>query len=992
MSLSPPYRTPPSRHARRSRSPTSSYARERTPGETPYSGPRTEPSGPRQTPSPETDASRTPTTSARQARRSSAATRSTSACGPHLLLPGRSKAVCRSRSVGSYFDPAQELIKVEGERDKCVDFGRLLLLKNEQLRHRHYLKVQRLQRELRVCEGDKDLCRREADQLRAKLRQAQQEQRRQHADWLYVQEELSEKEQENGALRSQLLEVLAHRGQLRAPRASPRSPSRSPSPVPAMRPRGFSHTPKREDSPSVSSRSARRWPALCTTAAVQTSPQEPQAGARGFLSAHAAVAPAEPPAVAPSPTAAEPPAAAPSPEMQTPSASASVERIPRGAPDGETDCGAGTPSPPPPASAPSPAAVSGDASPPFRRAPLAATPPTCSSGSSSRSRSLSFTGPTLADELRRAAIRDALITEERAARAVLVGEEQAEGDGMWRREHDERGRVERALQDRELARAARAEIWATSISNLERQSGYGRERVELEEGTAWELLLDTFADTGPSPARPRRGASLPSRQGSRSRSRSRPRDRAGAAQRGGQAGGPGAETRRRPTPGRSATCNHPRPATAGRQRVASATPPAGAPRAGAAAARPTPRRSTTPTHGATRRVQPNGPAAAAAAGAPRRKPPGQRCRSTPPASAAQRARGWHQQHQQQPQQHEAAPAAALDNPAPAASVQRKAATQCHAPPEPPAAQQNPRQPPTQPEAVQRKRSVSPRVTISTLGPPPHAATQSPQRLKAATQQQGYYAAHQPGQRRGLGELRANTMHVSHTYGAKLGRAEGGWDHAPLSRVADTRAQPWCKLRELVLHASHLTGRRIMQIDETRDKEKTFKQAHQKLKRIVLDVVGADRELPTGSAWRVTPSEAGRLHEHHRAAVQLALLEIVIAFDMMRTVHRDSMVTVQEVVASTDSLILLARWACQQRDPMYQSIGQSTPSRSVSRPRSVSPRPQTVSCPRSAVSPLPSPAPTMRSVARSVSVGIDREGRSPQPRVAPRASPFPAGLR
>lgn len=185
----------------------------------------------------------------------------------------------------------------------------------------------------------------------------------------------------------------------------------------------------------------------------------------------------------------------------------------------------------------------------------------------------------------------------------------------------------------------------------------------------------------------------------------------------------------------------------------------------------------------------------------------------------------------------------------------------------------------------------------------------------------------------------------------------------------------------------------MAMNETRDKEKTFKQAHQKLKRVVLDAVGAHRTLVSGGLWCVTKGETARIPGYHRGAVQLALQEIVIAFDMMRDINRESMKTVQEVVANTDSLLVLAQWACE-RDVLFQTVGQATPSRAaslprtVSRSRSASPRPslqQSVPLP-------PTPVPSLGSRMRSVSTGghsTERDYRSPTPRLGGR---FLAGLR
>eukprot|EP01062_Namystynia_karyoxenos_P012874 TRINITY_DN14640_c0_g1_i1.p1 TRINITY_DN14640_c0_g1~~TRINITY_DN14640_c0_g1_i1.p1 ORF type:complete len:432 (+),score=87.82 TRINITY_DN14640_c0_g1_i1:84-1298(+) len=326
--------------------------------------------------------------------------------GRRPLPPGNPRAAARrSMSAGSYFDLARQLPgNVIQDIHKSIDFGKLLLRKKEQQCLAHHRKERRLELELQKCaqraEGDADLNRREVRQLEAQLLQARRERRELECERLILVEELSEQKEENRTLRQQLQEVRIHRAQMAAPR-SPQSSLRSrassllrtPTPARAM-PRGFTHTPTFEGSTPTGSRSARRRLADCTSARVQTSPQETRAGAWAPFYGQAVVAPGS----------------------RTSLASAGAGRSALGVPDGETDRGAGTPS------------VSGEASPRFRRAPLAATPPPSSSGST-----LSVQWPTLAEELSRAEVRDTLISDERVARGVLAGREQAQRAAMGRR-------------------------------------------------------------------------------------------------------------------------------------------------------------------------------------------------------------------------------------------------------------------------------------------------------------------------------------------------------------------------------------------------------------------------------------------------------------------------------------------------------------------------------------------------------------------------------
>eukprot|EP01065_Artemidia_motanka_P049201 TRINITY_DN808_c1_g1_i4.p1 TRINITY_DN808_c1_g1~~TRINITY_DN808_c1_g1_i4.p1 ORF type:complete len:880 (+),score=125.75 TRINITY_DN808_c1_g1_i4:232-2640(+) len=222
-------------------------------------------------------------------------------------------------------------------------------------------------------------------------------------------------------------------------------------------------------------------------------------------------------------------------------------------------------------------------------------------------------------------------------------------------------------------------------------------------------------------------------------------------------------------------------------------------------------------------------------------------------------------------------------------------------------------------------------------------------------------------RRTLGEINPNTAHVQATQ--KQERMYTGI--MPVSQVLDVKCADWCKLREHVLRVTPLMGSRISQMNETRAKEKMFKIAHQNLKRVLLGV--ARRPLQPGAKWNLTASEIMRIDEHHRGEVQLALQEIVIALDLMRGVHRESAMTVDEVRDNIPSLLLLAQWACE-RDVVFQTIGQATPSRSVSRARSVSPRPVVSHA-------CTTPATSLRTRSLSLAPStMDRDSRSPTPRV------------
>eukprot|EP01062_Namystynia_karyoxenos_P061245 TRINITY_DN5339_c0_g2_i1.p1 TRINITY_DN5339_c0_g2~~TRINITY_DN5339_c0_g2_i1.p1 ORF type:complete len:450 (+),score=64.25 TRINITY_DN5339_c0_g2_i1:98-1351(+) len=373
--------------------------------------------------------------------------------GPRPLSPGASEAARCTSSAGP--TPDRELRwRLRQAEEKCgtsADFGLLLLQTMREERHEHELTVERLESELRACAGNEDLCRREADQLRARLWNADQERRRLQDDWNRMRE-LVEEEREQNALRSQLPEAPAHRVQLAAPSASPQSLLRTPM-LSEQAPRGvgFTHTPTPDHSPLVSSPRERRRHARCASAAVQTSPQDLHAGGGGFFYGAA-------------------------PEIWA--AVAGAGHAPPGAPDGEAGCVAGTPSPP--------SSVSGSAS-HSRQAPLAAPSPPSSGSPPSV--------PTLAEELQRAASRDGLIVEERDARAVLADEEQAEG-GVLRRHAQgvqvaprpsERGRADLAEgAARELPRGAAA---VSGTPDAEGDSDRARRLQRIRNRLRFLLLL-----------------------------------------------------------------------------------------------------------------------------------------------------------------------------------------------------------------------------------------------------------------------------------------------------------------------------------------------------------------------------------------------------------------------------------------------------------------------------------------------------------------------
>eukprot|EP00755_Sulcionema_specki_P005891 Sspe_Gene.5036::Locus_1655_Transcript_1_1_Confidence_1.000_Length_2662::g.5036::m.5036 len=144
----------------------------------------------------------------------------------------------------------------------------------------------------------------------------------------------------------------------------------------------------------------------------------------------------------------------------------------------------------------------------------------------------------------------------------------------------------------------------------------------------------------------------------------------------------------------------------------------------------------------------------------------------------------------------------------------------------------------------------------------------------------------------------------------------------LEGVSERDSKEWTQLREIVLRACPMLGMRIGQINETRDKERILKQAHQRVKTTVINVM-PDRRTRPGSEWKLTPEEVMKIPPHCRGSLQMALQDIVCSFDMLRPMIRESLQTVQEVLLNTKSLILIAQWALEQ-GALNQSIGAATP--------------------------------------------------------------------
>jgi len=120
-----------------------------------------------------------------------------------------------------------------------------------------------------------------------------------------------------------------------------------------------------------------------------------------------------------------------------------------------------------------------------------------------------------------------------------------------------------------------------------------------------------------------------------------------------------------------------------------------------------------------------------------------------------------------------------------------------------------------------------------------------------------------------------------------------------------------KAKVLNFHQDYTLITQIKDKGRTVPLSKVFLEAHQQVKRVVVEVTKKPH-LPVDEEWPMTPALLGKIPSHQMTALLSAIKTMIVTFDMMDRQTRESMNTDQEIVVNAKWLMKMAELSNEHR--------------------------------------------------------------------------------